>query len=220
VSHAKKTKLLSLSLLLLAAGSASAAPLGLAPRGSGVTVSGLTPHGRAVVFGITREADPEDDVPTIQSRAEVLSDDDGDGIVQDDLGRPLPLRSIWAAVDLATGAVDSAAPSGFPLRKVAWRGRGLTEEPGGGAAVEDQRPFAELLVVRPGAGAWTLRIGDGGPADADGAADGRLLAPFAAMTPLAGSPPPPQTFQDGDIVILLDPNTLEMTLAKVGTGLL
>jgi hypothetical protein len=83
--------------------------------------------------------------------------------------------------------------------------------------VVDARGLAEILVVRPGTGAWTLRLGDGGPADEDGAADGRLEAALDRMAPLAGSPPPPSTFQKDDVVLVLDPNLLEMTLVKVET---
>ena len=84
-------------LILLTAGAAAGAPLRLGIDPSGVTVSGVTAHGRAVVFGITREVDP-DDVTTIRRHLDVLSDDDGDGVVTESLGAAVPLRSMWVAV--------------------------------------------------------------------------------------------------------------------------
>jgi hypothetical protein len=208
---------LSSSILLLLAGSprAEAAPLRLSIGSSGLSVSGVTAHGSVVLFGITREVEP-DDVPAIHRRLDVLSDADGDGAVSQDLGAPVPLRSMWVAVDLASGDFDAAAPEGFRLRRVNWRGRGIQNRPEGHDTVEDARSFAEVLVVRPGVGAWTLRLGDGGPADFDGAADGRLAAALDAMEPLPGSPPPPAHFLRDDTVLLLDPNAMEMILVKVG----
>lgn len=207
--------LLALFLLAAAAGPAAAASLRLTVGPSGLSVSGISPKGRAVLFGITREVAP-DDVATILPHLDVLSDDDGDGAVSKDLGQPMPRRSMWVAVDLASGDFDAAAPERFRLQKVGWKGRGLDRRPDGRDQVEDARPFAEVLVVRPGVGAWTLRLGDGGPGDADGAADGRIAAALDRLEPLAGSPAPPSRFAPGDVVLLLDPNAMEMVLVKVG----
>jgi len=211
-------RLILFSFVLLLAGSpqAEAAPLRLTIGSSGVSVTGVTARGSAVLCRITREADPEDDVPTIHRRFDILTDADGDGTVTQDLGAPVPLRSMWVVVDLASGDFDAAAPDGFRLRRVSWRGRGIQNRPEGHDTVEDMRSFAEVLVVRPGVGAWTLRLGDGGPLDADGAADGRLAAALDAMEPLPDSPAPPAHFQRDDTVLLLDPNAMEMTLVKVG----
>jgi hypothetical protein len=35
------------------------------------------------------------------------------------------------------------------------------------------------------------------------------------MEPLAGSPRPPLSFQENDVILVIDPNLLEMTLVKV-----
>jgi len=121
---------------------------------------------------------------------------------------------MWVAVDLATGDFDAGAPSDFRLHRGNWRGRGIDHRRDGRDQIEDARPFAEVLVVRPGVGAWTLRLGDGSPADADGAADGRLAAAFDSLEPLAGSPPPPARFAPGDTILLFDPNEMEMVLVK------
>ena len=204
-------------LILLTAGAAAGAPLRLGIDPSGVTVSGVTAHGRAVVFGITREVDP-DDVTTIRRHLDVLSDDDGDGVVTESLGAAVPLRSMWVAVDLASGELDAAAPAGFRLRRVGFRGRGLDHRADGRDQVEEAQPYAEVLVVRPGVGVWSLRLGDGGPGDADGRADGRIAAALDALQPLAGSPAPPSRFAPGDVVLLLDPRAMEMAIVQVPGG--
>jgi hypothetical protein len=202
----------ALALVTVHAGDA-AGPFRLTIGPDALVVSEATARGKVVFLGITREIAP-DDVVEINRRLEVVADEDGDGQVK--LDQPMVQRSMWVAVDLATGDLDSASPEGFRLNKVNWRGRGVTNRPDGRDSVEDARAFAEVLVVRPGTGAWILRLGDGSPEDADGAPDGRLEAALDRMTPLADSPAPPQRFQRDDVVVLMDPHKMEMTLAKVG----
>lgn len=202
-------------LALLTARTGDAAGLRLTVGPDAMVASGVTARGKVVFLGITREIAP-DDVVEIRRRLEVLADEDGDSQVTYQLDQPLARRSMWVAVDLTTGDLGTAAPDGFRLSKVNWRGRGLTNRHDGRDSVEDARAFAEVLVVRPGTGAWILRLGDGGPDDADGSPDGRLEAALDRMNPLGDSPEPPQRFQRNDVVVLMDPNSMEMTLAKVG----
>lgn len=204
--------------LIAVDGGAVAAALTLDVSPTALVANGLTTHGQAVFVGFSREIDPEDDVVSIRRRVEVLADDDGDGSVTLDLGELVPNRSMWVAVDLATGSAAAAAPPGFRLQSVGWKGHGTLR----GAVhdvVEDARPFAEVFVVRQGVGAWTLRVGDGGPDDADGLSDGKFQAALDAMTPLPGSPVPPQQFLPSDLVIVMDPNALEFTVALAGETL-
>jgi hypothetical protein len=204
----------ALALMMARAGDA-AGPLRLTASPDAMVASGVTVKGKVVFLGITREIAP-DDVAEIRRRLEVIADEDSDGQATYKLDQPIDQRSMWVAVDVTSGDFDTAAPEGFRLRKVNWRGRGITNRPDGRDSVEDARAFAEVLVVRPGTGAWILRLGDGGPDDADGSPDGRLEAALDRMSPLAGSPEPPQRFQRDDVVVLMDPNSMEMTLAKVG----
>lgn len=202
------------AMALLWEAPAAAEPFRLTVETDALVVAGTTVKGQVVFFGVAREIAP-DDVVEVVPRTEIRADDDGDGRVAFPLGGPVPLRSAWAAIDLTSGDFDAAAPEGFRLKKVSFRGRGVGRRSDGRDSIVDARGLVEILIVRPGAGAWALRLGDGGPTDGDGTADGRLEAIFDRMEPLAGSPPPPQTFQKDDVVLVLDPNLLEMTLVKV-----
>jgi hypothetical protein len=207
-----------LSLLLPAAALAqpSTAPSPvLTFQKSAVTVAGVSPRGQAVLFGEAREI-AEDDVATLVRRSQVLTDDDGDGTVTLDLGRDVPFRSVWVAVDLATGQVAVAAPEGYPLRRVSWRGVGIARGNSHSDRVEDARTFAEVLLVRPGVGAWQLTVGDGSEGDDDGAADGKIAVALDHMTPVAGTAPPPVRFDPRDVVVLIDPNRMELTVVQAG----
>ncbi|HEY0553789.1 MAG TPA: hypothetical protein VGG20_05945 [Thermoanaerobaculia bacterium] len=180
-----------------------------------VVVTGLTVKGQAVLFAEAREL-AEDDVATLVRRSQVLTDDDGDGTVRLDLGKEVPLRSVWVVVDFATGQVAVAAPEGFPLRLVSWQGQGIERGASRSDRVEDARTFAEVLLVRPGVGAWQLTVGDGSSSDDDGAADGRIAAALDRMAPVAGTTPPPVRFDPKDVVVLIDPNRMELTVVQAG----
>ena len=205
-------------LALLGAIPAGAAPFRVTLEADAVVVSGMTAKGQAVLLGVTRVIEP-DDFQVVRRHLQVLADDDGDGTVRYPLEGGIPLRSLWAAVDLKTGDYDAAAPEAFGLRRVNWRGRGPLRRADGKDAVEDRRPRLELLVVRPQAGAWSLRVRDGDASDGDGVIDGRLQGILERMEPLAASPPPPSLFQADDLVIGLDPAAMEITLFKVPQGL-
>jgi hypothetical protein len=210
---------LTLALALLAPGAGWAVPFKLSLDTDSLAVTGVSAGAKVAFFGISRDVDP-DDVATIRRTAEVVGDDDGDGTVALKLGRPVALRSVWIAVDLGSGDSDAAAPEGFRLKKVNFHGRGLTARSAGRDAIEEGRPLVELLVARPGVGVWTARLGDGGPGDEDGAADGKLAAALDRMEPLGGTRmPAPAQFEKDDVVVLIDPNALEMTLVKVGAKL-
>jgi hypothetical protein len=123
------------------------------------------------------------------------------------------------AVDLATGQWTTAAPEGYPLRLVSWQGSGIEQRSSAPSdRVEDARTFAEILLVRPGVGAWQITVGDGSGSDDDGAADGKIAAALDQMTPVAGSARPPSRFDPTDVVVLIDPNRLELTVVRAGAS--
>jgi len=179
-----------------------------------VSVDGVSPKGEVVWLSVAREVAP-DDVATLVRRSDVLTDDDGDGTVRWDLDRAVPLRSIWVAVDLATGAIATATPEGYPLRRVSWRGNGLENSPRADR-VADARGYAEVLLVRPGEGAWRMTVGDGGADDDDGVADGRVAAALDRLRPLGRSAAAPARFGPRDVIVLIDPNRMELTVVEAG----
>lgn len=200
--------------LALVAAPVAAAPFHVALEADAVVVSGVTAKGQVVLLGVTRVIG-EDDFPVVRRHLEVLTDDDGDGIIRYPMEQGIPVRSLWAVVDLTSGDSDTAAPQAFGTRRVNWRGRGLLRRQDGRDAVEDQRTVVELLVVRPAVGAWALRVRDGDASDGDAQIDGRLEGILDRMQPLAASPQPPSTFQRDDVVLALDPAAMEITLVKV-----
>jgi hypothetical protein len=180
-----------------------------------VTVSGLTAGGKVVWFGVAREISER--VATIVRRTRVLTDEDSDGAVRLELDRTVPFQSIWVAVDLTTGTAALAVPEGYPLRSVELPAGSLGRGEGGKSDwVQDARSYAEILLVHPGEGAWADRVGDGGERDDDGAYDGQLAASLVRMQGVGPSPPaPPERFRAGDVVVVIDPNLMEVSLHQL-----
>jgi hypothetical protein len=82
-----------------------------------------------------------------------------------------------------------------------------------------ERRMAYLLLVRPGVGAWQLRVGDGGESDEDGEPDGTLRAALSSLTPVQeGGPPPPDHFSPRDVLLVIDPERMESATVKIGAG--
>jgi hypothetical protein len=192
---------------------AVAAPPVVSFEPQAVTAAGVTPKGRLVWFSIAREISRN--AAKIVPRIEQVDDDDGDGQVRLDLARPVPLRSIWFAVDLETGETGVAAPEGFPLLEATLPDQAIA------AALDRldlERQFVYLLLVRPGVGAWTLRVGDGGSSDEDRQPDGTLRAALASLEGLGPVPiPPPERFSPKDVLLVIDPNRMEFLRFQVGS---
>lgn len=178
-----------------------------------MVVSGVTPQGRVVWFGIAKQI--EGYMAHFVRREDFFADTDGDGVVRFELDQAVPLQSIWVAVDLATGEAAVATPGGYPLRDASrepGQGRG---EPSRPDWIETGHEILEVLAVRPGQGAWSITLGDGGANDDDLSADGQISAVFARMRPVGASPAPPELFQAGDLVIAVDPDRMEILAERI-----
>ena len=198
--------------LLSVAAPAFGAPPVVTFEPQAVTASGVTPRGRVVWFSVGREISNR--ASRVVPRIQQAIDDDGDGKVRLDLKQDVPLRSIWFAADLETGEAGVAAPGDFPLLEAELPARAL---PAALNRLDLERQFVYLVLVRPGAGAWTLRVGDGGSSDDDGQPDGTLRAALASLEGIGPSPaPPPERFSPKDLLLVIDPSRMEFLRLQVG----
>lgn len=206
-------KALAVGLFLLAS-PLSAAPPEISFEPEAVVARGITSKGRAAWFSVAREISRRS--INVVPRHGITVDEDGDGAVRLELGQEVPLRSIWFAVDLATGEAAVAAPEGFPLLEMGLPGNAI---PAALNRLELERRFACLVLVRPGVGAWQLRVGDGGESDEDGEPDGTLRAALSSLTAVEeGGPPPPERFSPRDVLLIIDPERLEFATVRIGGG--
>lgn len=181
-----------------------------------VVAEGVSPGGWAVFFAVNREPVRYHD--RYETVREVVVDEDGDGVVVLEVASGVAFKSVWAVVDGATGEGAVAAPEGFGLRELELvPGRVISGLAGGGEGLQLTRTWVEVLLVRPGVGAWGRRILDGWEADGDGRPSGGVVAALEALEPVAPtSEVAPEHLQGGDVVLLLMPETLEHGVLRLG----
>lgn len=182
-----------------------------------VVVSEVTRGGSAVIFGFGYDGSGY--VPTQVRTAVIVRDDDGDGVVRYEPPPGLSSRGIWAAVDFATGASQLGSRPGYRLRTLAEPiEKSLQKEDGSARRERFERDIAsaELLVVRPGEGAWTLSAVEGGENDDDHFGNGNLVVPVERLTSLSPGGTPPSRLQAGDVVLLIDSDNMRVSITTLG----
>lgn len=190
---------------------ASAAPT-LAFDTDTVTVDQITPGGVVAVFGVMRSR-LRHPYPEVLRVIEELTDDDQDGVVSFDVEPHVAAASVWAAIDVKTGAAVVGAPEGFEIREIDSLQRRVP------AARVDQfevdRRRLALLWHRPGEGVWRLDLQDGATDDAEPGSDGKIRAEARAFRSVGRSAkPPPAAFRRGDALFAVDPRNLDFLLVR------
>jgi hypothetical protein len=183
-----------------------------------LTIGGLSRGGSVAVLSVARE--PAYYMAQVVSRCEMLVDTDGDGSIRYLPPRGVAFSSIWVVVELSSGAVVIAAPDGFRPLEMTQRGAGRGKAIEAIAATIDVgRDEVSILIVRPGSAAWSLTARDGSPEDRDNRANGRLrldLSKLRGLTGTAGDPP--HALQKGDVVAVLDAESMEYSVTVNGAG--
>lgn len=180
---------------------AEGAELGVSFTPTTVVVKTATPSHQVVVFAIGIGSRGR---AALLTREALEETSDGTGVATF-TPRRIPPRSVWVAVDVTDGTFGIASPSGelpalLPLAADAWQT--------GRATVDVTRRFLEVLLVRPGAGAWTLQVTDGGPKDDDARLDGTSRLRLDKMGTLVGDSAAPAVAVQDDVLVIVDPQTL------------
>jgi hypothetical protein len=193
-------------------GRAVAAP-SLVFEETAVTVKGLTPEGHAVLFGISWEK--ENGVAQLVRRESLLPDNNGDGEVRKDLGKRIPPKSVWFAVDLESGELAVRQPHAAVLTKAPFPVWSL---PFPVDHLELRRNFVQLVIVRPGVGAWGGRVRDGFASDPDGKRNGIVQVRLDRLWALGDSPPAPKVLAAGDLLLIVDPSWAQYMTFRMHRG--
>lgn len=208
-----------LALAVVTTAEAGAPPKDLPPiavtfGAHSVTAKGTTPGGN-VLFASLGEA-------AIQWSREILwltlveHDASGQGEATLTTTRPIATTSVWAVIDLTSGNLTLASPPGFPLRRLDFPGNGMARGISGQLERLDLNQRGMFIVwVRPGVGAWSKRVGDGGAADDDHTIDGKVRASAENMLPIGSSGAAPKHFLPHDTVVVFNPSTYEIFSTEV-----
>ena len=180
-----------------------------------VTINNVPSSGSIALFTVARTT--RNRHIHLESRVEVLTDDDRDGTVQYTPENRTPLRSVWVAAELSSGAYAIAAHPDFPLYMQPLPAASLRKDSTGEiAALELEIPRLLLLLVRPGKGAWLLRSAEGGAGDSDATPNRKLSMLFEHAIPVAGKEKAPANLKSGDFVAAIDPGQLDVWAATIG----
>ena len=190
---------------------AAAGPV-LVVSATAVTASGMTSGGDVVWLAMLRRVV---EYEAVYSRRQ--------GVVQADAqgGAQLPVpdaapppQSFWIAVDLKTGAYAMASPAGFSPLLFDLAGDALNVR---GDALADQlvdvADHAEILLVRPGKGAWGKGVGRGGTDDESSPTDAAYKLSLDRLEPLRGADGPSSgKLNAKDLLFVLHPEAMALAV--------
>jgi hypothetical protein len=120
-----------------------------------------------------------------------------------------------AAVDLASGELTLAVPEGGELHEIDFPQGGIGPT---GRWLDADRRFLDVLLVRPGSagGVWGAGFGDGAAGDGDGLRNRHLRAALDHLQPIVeGAAGPPDRLATGDVVVVVDQDTLDVYAARL-----
>jgi hypothetical protein len=200
------------TLLLVLVLTLCAVPVGAQPtlsfQGSDVVATQLTPGANVILFAISRETPAW--MPHVVSHVEVIPGEKNDGQFTFNGGTGAQSDSIWTVVEVDTGLMALAIPEGAPVRQLPAGALGLaTGESNVAVSVTTGAlTHLHLLLVRPGAGAWSLVSRDGGDTDHDGTVNGSQLLDLPDFAALWGEVDSPSELEPGDFLIALDSESM------------
>jgi hypothetical protein len=182
-----------------------------------VTVSGATPGSDVVLFAIAKEpGNSVVPVPMKTVHAVVLHDDDHDGTVIFERQRAVPLIAVWVAVDLASGQWVASGSPGFDAQTIPLESLAKQDNAGQLRKLSALVPEMDVLLVRPGTGAWRVYAAKTSTIDENGRAARPLQIDVGAMIPLATSLPKLDAIHQGDILALIEPHSMRFAVVEVG----
>lgn len=192
----------------------AASPVTLQIQNDKVVASGLTPRGTVIWFGVGRQREGWSTHVYHWLTTDALTDAAGEATFA--LKTEVPVKSIWVAVDFATGAYAASSPPAYR-----WEARspfpstGVAYAPGkaGVAAIADSHNDLEVVVVRPGVGVWSLQTSHDAPENARGVG---VVIDFANLLPLAASPKAPAPLLPGDLIVAIDPEQMQYFAQQLG----
>jgi hypothetical protein len=178
---------------------------------SGATAANITRGGE--VIWLVASVEPFNGTVRLSRSVEVTKDDDRNGEVSiESAEKP---DSLWIAVDFASGDYafarrDGSAAPQFSDRAGSWM-HGATD-------LDFLLSEAEVLMVRPHVGAWTVHASQGAYADADGRPDGNLRIHIEALDQLLGSAKAPRVANPNDLFVAVDTHALSLFVRRARDG--
>jgi hypothetical protein len=185
--------------------------------GRTVSVSGASSGSEVLVFGAYQ--DTVGYISTYGTCQQFVADDDRDGAVTATFTKEfseVPHRSVWVAIDARNGDYVVAVPTGYKLQLHDLPANAIAKSKTGDDALSLSMGSAAILVLRPGGGVWRGSIDHGSAHDEHDLDDKKLLVSVSQLMALRGRDRGPQTLLPSDIIVAINPFTLETFMKQVG----
>ena len=181
--------------------------------GRNVTITGITPNGLAILFGVGLE--PKGYYSQICRWSGAVDDVNHDGSVTVDLGREAPPMTIWCVADATTAEYSIVSPGGSAIPFIALRPGSLRRA--GGSAVKEfafDHPVIDLLYLEPGGRGWTCSDADGSSTESDGPNGLSTVSVdrFRAIPPAADHP---AELRAGGVLVAIDFIRMEVVAVRL-----
>jgi hypothetical protein len=179
-----------------------------------VVVKGVV-HGKsAALYGVAHAQGIV--YPQLLRWTRELVDDDSDGVVSLDLGRDVPVQSVWIVADLQTLQYTTASPQEVYHRKVPGRGLGVVDSPKGPRSLlKLDGAVYDLFIVRKSTGAWVSRAGDGAGGDEDGLSDGIVSIDPSKLKSVGATRVDLTSLERSDLIVAIDPESLDFSIIAI-----
>jgi hypothetical protein len=129
----------------------------------------------------------------------------------------VPLRSIWMAVDMSSGAYGAASPAGYPATRVTLSSEHLKQTLGSDITqLAFPGTLVQFIVIRPGLGAWRGTAGLHGPDDEGTDSEKPALSILKLTGEDQTSGPAPKNLKKGDVVFAVNSFTAQYGIAQIG----
>jgi hypothetical protein len=200
------------------AGAADDAPLTLRFSDNAVTAEGITPGGNAVVFATSVEKlQSQPDLYGPRHWTKLVSDDDRDGAVRIDVPAGATI-GIWAVVDICSGRYAVSPTPGYEPQRFEFPSDEVVKHDNAGQLRKLQWPVSEMdvLLVRPGDGAWELYASKDSGRDESRNTPGALRIDVGSMTAVGGDAAAPNRFRPGDVVVVFNSARMQYGAFEVG----
>jgi hypothetical protein len=196
---------LVLSISISAASAAPVAP-GITFDATHVVATGFHSGRDVVIFGVGSAPGP---YFSRQLRFIDTVVADAAGAVRYEIPEGVPDHSIWFAIDAQTRDYAVAAPHAAQLRPSLRAPIVHSALDAGKDAIDLDRRLMDLLLVRPGEGAWIGSCGRNSRKDLNRGKSGAMQLSAAQLIAAPRSSGRPDTILPSDLVIIIDSETLE-----------
>ncbi len=186
------------------------AQLSVAYGDKAISITGAKPNTHVAVYGVAFIKD----VTEVLLRTQTVSRASADGTLTFPVSQPA-FRSIWVIVDLTSADYVISTPPGFRPRRIQPPADALA----GGDGLRNQSNVAEVFIARRGMGAWVGRAADSSASDDDHRRDGGAKVALRATRAVQrDGPSPPNRLAVGDVVFMIDLDTMEFWALQVRPG--